>query len=105
MKSSLFAFVFVPCITAWAQTPVISANGIVNGATFVQGQPVAAGSLITIFGTRLASGVAQADTIPLATALGNVSVNFVTQSGTIPAPMLFVQNDDPSQQITSQINL
>jgi uncharacterized protein (TIGR03437 family) len=105
MKRSLFAFIFVSCIAVSAQTPVISAGGIVNGATFVQGQPIAAGSLITIFGTALASGVAQADTIPLGTALGKVSVNFVTQSGTIPAPMLFVQNDDPSNQITSQINL
>ncbi|HYZ85986.1 MAG TPA: hypothetical protein VE621_16365 [Bryobacteraceae bacterium] len=105
MKSSLFAIVLISCIAASAQTPAISPGGIVNGASFVQGEPIAAGSLITIFGTALASVVAQADTIPLATTLGNVSVNFVTPSGTIPAPLLFVQNDDPSKQITSQINL
>src|SRR5437763_1646812 len=90
---------------ALAQAPVISSGGIVNGASFERGQPITAGSLITIFGTGLASRVAQADSIPLATALGGVSVNFVTASGTFPGRMLYVQNDDPSKQQASQINL
>jgi uncharacterized protein (TIGR03437 family) len=105
MRGFLIAATLAFCTIAVAQTPVISSGGIVNGASFERGQPVTAGSLITIFGTALASRVAQADSIPLATALGGVSVNFVTPSGTFPGRMLYVQNDDPSRQVTSQINL
>lgn len=76
-----------------------------NGASFERGQQITAGSLVTIFGSALASRVAQADSIPLATALGGVSVNFVTASGTFPGHLLYVQNDDPSKQQTSQINV
>jgi uncharacterized protein (TIGR03437 family) len=88
-----------------AQTPTITSGGIVNGANFAANQPITPGSLITIFGTALASRVAQADSIPLATALGNVSVNFVTASGTFPGRILYVQNDDSSKGVASQINL
>ncbi len=92
-------------LVASAQTPAISTGGILNGASFATGQPITPGSLISIFGTSLASAVAQADSIPLATALGNVTVNFVTPAGTFPGRLLYVQNDDPSKGITSQINL
>src|SRR3954465_14938162 len=105
MQRGLAAASLAFCALAFGQAPTISTNGIVNGASFDRGQPLAAGSLITIFGTGLASRVAQADSIPLATALGGVSVNFVTASGTFPGRMLYVQNDDPSKQQTSQLNL
>jgi uncharacterized protein (TIGR03437 family) len=87
---------FSSLVAAYAQMPVISPGGIVNGATFEQGQ-VAAGSLISIFGTDLAAAMAEADSIPLSSELGGVRVNFVTPSGTIAAPLLVVS--------ASQINL
>lgn len=87
---------------AAAQTPSIGAGGIVNAASFVKGQPVAAGSLISIFGTQLASRAAQADTIPLSTSLGGVTVTFVSDSKTIAAPLLIV-NPDPNSQINAQV--
>src|SRR3954451_4046039 len=92
-------------LAAAAQTPTISAGGILNGASFATGQPITPGSLISIFGSSLATAVAQADSIPLTAALGKVSVNFVTSAGTFQGRLLYVQNDDPSKGITSQINL
>ena len=105
MRGTLIGAALVFCAVASAQTPQIASGGIVNGASFEKGQPISAGSLITIFGTALASRVAQADSIPLATALGGVSVNFVTANGTFPGRILYVQNDDASKGQQSQINL
>lgn len=89
---------------AWAsaQTPTVAAGGILNGASFAKGQAVTPGSLITIFGSQLALRVAQADTIPLSTSLGGVTVTFVSDSKSVAAPMLFV-NPDPSSQINAQV--
>jgi len=64
-------------LTAFGQTPVIDpVKGIQNGASFTQGQPVAAGSYVAIFGSNFASGLTLADTIPLSSSLANVSVSF-----------------------------
>lgn len=90
---------------ALAQAPSISNGGILNGASFQKGQAITPGSLISIFGTNLASTTAQADSIPLSTSLGGVTVQFVNGSTTVTAPMLYVQPDDPSKGVTSQINL
>lgn len=88
-----------------AQTPTISNGGVVNGASFQGGVPITPGSLITIFGTQLASKTAQADTIPLSTSLGGVTVQFVDSSNnTTTAPLLYVQPDNASTGAGSQIN-
>jgi uncharacterized protein (TIGR03437 family) len=71
-------------------------GGIVNGASFVQGQAIAPGSLISIFGTQLAAAPAGADTIPLSTSLGGVTVQFVSGNTTINAPLaplLYLQSN------------
>lgn len=80
---------------ALAQTPVVTDNGVINAASFAVGQPVAPGSLVSIFGSELAGSLVQADSIPLGTQLGNVSVSF----NNIAAPMLFVS----SGQINAQL--
>jgi uncharacterized protein (TIGR03437 family) len=82
---------------AYAQQPVVAAGGVLNAASNAKGASVAPGSLVSIYGTALASSLANADTIPLSTKLGNVSVTF----GGIPAPLLFVSN--APQQINAQI--
>src|SRR4051812_25847826 len=51
-----------------AQTPSISAGGIINAASFDVGKPVAPGSLVAIFGNDMAPGLAQADSVPLSTS-------------------------------------
>jgi hypothetical protein len=71
-------------ITAEAQPPAVSSGGVINAANGLT--PVTPGSLVSIFGTNLAAGLAQADTIPLSTKLNNVSVTF----NGIQAPLLFV---------------
>jgi uncharacterized protein (TIGR03437 family) len=71
-------------LEGFAQGPVISPGGTVNGASFAAGQPVAPGSLVSVFGSNFASGLSGADTIPLSTTLGGVSVTF----NGVQAPML-----------------
>src|SRR6266850_5179797 len=82
-----------------AQTPVVVPGGIVNGASFVSGQPITGGSLVSIFGSNFASAIAGADSIPLSTSLGGVTVRFVNGSTSTPAPLLFVN----STQINAQV--
>jgi uncharacterized protein (TIGR03437 family) len=65
---------------AYAQ-PSISA--VLNGASF--SASVAPGSWVTIFGKNLAAGTATAQTVPLPTTLGNVSVNV----GGVAAQLLY----------------
>ena len=79
--------------SAYAQTPAVSAGGVTNAANFIS--PVAPGSLVSIFGTELAGGLAQADTIPLATSMSNVSVTF----NGVPAPLLFVSGGQINAQL------
>ena len=97
MRSLRLVILLLAAVAAFAQPVVISDNGIVNGASFVQGQAIAPGSLVSIFGTGLASQVAAADSIPLATTLGGVSVSFVNGSNTFAAPMLYAQPGDAAQ--------
>jgi uncharacterized protein (TIGR03437 family) len=80
-------------IAAFAQTPAVSAGGVSNAASGIT--PVAPGSLVSIYGSNLASGLTQADSIPLSTSLGGVSVTF----NGVPAPLLFVS----SGQINAQL--
>ncbi|HYL75274.1 MAG TPA: hypothetical protein VEU96_13770 [Bryobacteraceae bacterium] len=89
---------------ASAQSPSIFDGGILNGAGFQKGQPITGGSLISIFGSQLASKVASADSIPLSTLLAGVTVTFANGGTTLPSPLLYVQPDDPANQVVSQIN-
>jgi uncharacterized protein (TIGR03437 family) len=75
--------------------PTINVNGTVNAASFGPDQPVAAGSLVAIFGSQLATGLALADTVPLSTTLGGTSV---TING-IAAPLDFVTTGQINAQV------
>jgi uncharacterized protein (TIGR03437 family) len=81
------------------QVPTVADGGVLNGASFAKGQAVTPGSLISIFGSNLASHIAQADTIPLSNTLGGVSVQFVNGSTTLKAPMLYVSATQLNVQI------
>jgi uncharacterized protein (TIGR03437 family) len=84
-------------LAAYSQTPVVPAGSVINGASFdTTGQPLAAGSLISIFGTDLAGSLDQSRSIPLSTSLSDgvsVKINGLT------APLLFVS----SGQINAQL--
>jgi uncharacterized protein (TIGR03437 family) len=81
--------------------PSVAGGGVVNAASFKT--PVAPGSLVSIFGTNLATKLAQADSIPLSKSLGGVTVQFVNGSNSINAPLLFVFGPGASSQINCQV--
>ena len=80
-------------IAAYAQTPVVSNGGVINAANGIS--PVTPGSLVSIFGTNLASGLAVADSIPLSNSLNGVSVTF----NGVQAPLLFVSTGQINAQL------
>jgi uncharacterized protein (TIGR03437 family) len=86
-----------------AQTPAVAEGGVLNGASFAKGQPVAPGGLVSIFGTGLVSKLATADTIPLSNHLGGVTVTFADLPA---APLLAIVPGVPGQsddQINAQL--
>ena len=84
---------------AYAQ-PAIATGGVLNGASFTKGQAVAPGSLVSIFGTNLATTTASASSVPLSTSLGGVSVTF----NNIAAPLVFVSHSAANgDQINAQV--
>jgi len=93
-------FLLIGGMVASAQTPAIDPNrAALNSASFSQGA-VAPGSLVSIFGTNLASTESLASTVPLSTSLANVSVTFngvpATISGVFPDP---VNGDQVNAQV------
>lgn len=72
---------------AHAQAPVIDpVKGVQNAASFVQGQGIAPGSFIAVFGSNFGSGLTLFNTVPLSTSLAGASVTV----NNIPAPMIGV---------------
>ncbi len=98
---SLLLLALAGATSSFAQTPTVLDGGVLNGASFSKGQPVAPGSLVSIFGTGLASKLATADSIPLSTNLGGVTVTFADLP---PAPLLAVVPGVPGQS-DDQINV
>ena len=82
-------------IPAIAQTPVITDGGVVNAVTRDRTQPVAPGSIVSIFGTELAASSATADSVPLSTTIAAVSVTF----NNVPAPIRLVSPTLVSVQV------
>jgi uncharacterized protein (TIGR03437 family) len=82
-----------------AQTPVIGFGGILNGASFrfpgAPGGGVAPGTIISIFGTNLATAASAATSVPLLKNLNGTSVTI----GGIAAPLFFVS----AGQINAQV--
>jgi len=77
------------------QLPAISQDGIVEGAGFTPRRPLAPGGIISIFGTQLASGEAQASKLPLERELNGVSVRV----GTLTAPLYYVGPNQINAQL------
>lgn len=97
IKTLLLFSVVVPLV--YAQTPAIVDGGILNGASFTRGQAIAPGSLVSLFGTELAAGLAQADSIPLSTTIGGVSVTF----NGVKAPLYFVSSGQINAQVPWEV--
>lgn len=84
---------------AFSQTPVVSNGGVGVAAGTPGITSVAPGSLISIYGTQLASALSTADTIPLSNSLNNVSVKI----NDISAPLLFVSPGQINAQLPWEI--
>jgi uncharacterized protein (TIGR03437 family) len=78
--------------------PTISAGGVVDGASFKPG-PVAPGSIVSIFGTVLASGTAQATTALLPTTLQSTQVLI----NGIAAPLFYVSPSQINAQVPWEV--
>ncbi len=93
----MFRFLAISALAAaaLAQTPVVQTGSVLNAASFDRTQVVTPGSLVSIFGTELAAGLQQADSIPLSNSLGGVTVSF----NGIPAPILFVSQGQINAQL------
>lgn len=79
----------------YAQTP--SVGGVANAASGAT--TIAPGSLASVFGSQLASGLAQADSIPLSNQIADVKVSF----NNIPAPILFVSPGQVNVQVPGAV--
>ena len=87
---------FQPTISAQpVNTPTIFAGGIVNAASNAAGQPITAGSVVSIYGANLATSTMQSSSIPLPISLNNVSVTF----NSVPAPLVFVAPGQINAQV------
>jgi uncharacterized protein (TIGR03437 family) len=71
-------------IPSHAQQPVITPGSVVSAASYTQ--PVAPGSIVSIFGTNLATAVYTAAGTPLPMTLGGTSVSM----NGVPAPLFYV---------------
>src|SRR5688572_6283712 len=100
MRTYLVSALLACAAVGSAQTPVIAPGGVLNGASFDKtGQPVAVGSLVSIFGTDLAAATASANSVPLSTQLSGVTVTF---NGTA-APLKDVVHSAAGDQINAQV--
>ncbi len=96
MRSGLvIVSLFVSVLSA--QTPAIrSTQGVINAAGYGKSDNISPGSLISIYGTNLASTLAQADSATLSTSM--LDVNAV-MFGTIKAPLKFVFGSQINAQV------
>ncbi len=72
-------------IEADSSAPMISSGGVLNAASLRPG-PVAAGSIVSVFGAGFSGEDVAAEELPLPTSLGGASLSF----GGVPAELFFV---------------
>src|SRR5580692_11521066 len=93
LKLACVSSIFLGC--ALAQQPAVANGGVLNGGSFIVGQAVSPGSVVSIFGNGLANATLIGDTIPLSASLGGTSVFFNGEQ----APLYFVS----AGQINAQL--
>lgn len=74
----------------------ISDGGVVNAAGFADGQPVAPGSIVSVFGTALAGSTAAVQSTPLPATLAGSTFTFGANTN---APLYFVSPGQANLQI------
>jgi len=86
---------------ALAAPPVVSPGGVVNGASFAANAPIAPGSLVSIFGSKLAVGPSPAGSVPLPTSLGGSYILF----GGVEAPLSFAADGQINAVVPYEISV
>ncbi len=87
--------------------PVVPAGGVVSGASFAAGAPLAPGSIVSIFGSNMAQGLNYAQRVPLETVLGGASLTvggrdvplFFSSTGQINAQLPFELTPNSRPQV------
>jgi uncharacterized protein (TIGR03437 family) len=79
--------------------PLLFAGGVVNGASFASNQPVAPGSIVSVFGQRFASGLNSATQLPLERQLGGARLSI----GGHEAPLFFSSDGQINAQIPFEL--
>ena len=92
LKLAFVSSIFLGCALA---QPQVANNGVLNGGSFIVGQAVSPGSVVSIFGSGLAAGTLIGDTVPLSASLGSTAVFFNGEQ----APLYFVS----AGQINAQL--
>jgi uncharacterized protein (TIGR03437 family) len=87
------------CVGVVRAQPSVAPGGVLNGASFIKGQAVAPGSIVSIFGSNLSSGLQVADSVPLSTSLGGVTVTF----NDVTAPLYFVSSGQINAQVPYEV--
>jgi uncharacterized protein (TIGR03437 family) len=83
-----------------ASTPAFSGSGVVNGAGFGP-NPVAPGSIASVFGASLATGTQSATSLPLPNALSGTRAYF----DLVSAPFYFVSSGQINLQVPFELNV
>jgi uncharacterized protein (TIGR03437 family) len=92
IKLAFISLMLLGCVLA---QPSVSSGGVLNGGSFIVGQAVSPGSVVSIFGNGLADATLVGDTIPLSASLGATTVFFNGEQ----APLYFVS----AGQINAQL--
>jgi minor extracellular serine protease Vpr len=79
--------------------PTIAANGILNGASFETGRPVAPGSYISIFGSNLSDTTDFAQTTVLPLAIDYATVSFDARNLSVPGHLIYVSPGQVNLQV------
>ncbi|MGH9786013.1 MAG: hypothetical protein ACRD88_17720, partial [Terriglobia bacterium] len=86
-------------VRATPSAPALFAGGVVNGASFAGGQPVAPGGIIAVFGRNLAQGLSHSSQVPLERSLGGATLNI----GGINAPLFFASESQINAQVPVEL--
>src|SRR5262249_26597589 len=97
----LFGSVLLLGSVGFAQPPSVQDGGVVNAAGLGHSTTIVPGSLLSIFGTNLASSLSVASSATLSPSLGDV--NSVTING-IPMPLMFVSPGQINAQTPWELN-
>lgn len=81
--------------------PVITASSVVNAASLTEGQPIAPGSYISIFGTNLSAVTDEASTAILPLTIDFITVSFDVPSAhlSLPGHLIFVSPNQVNAQV------